>query len=86
MCQPAASRTLRQRSTMASRSRVGLCGQADHEVELDPPAQPFSKSRRTLLDQFSLGHSLVDDIAQPLAARLRGQGRAGAPDGRDCAP
>ena len=55
---------------------LGFRGQAEHEVELDQfPAQAVGGIRRG--QQVFLGDPLVDHPSQPVAAGLRGQGKAG---------
>ena len=57
---------------------VGLGGQTAHEVELHL-APAVGVRRRDRADEVLLGHRLVDDPADPLAAALGGEGQAGAP-------
>ena len=61
---------------------VGFRGQPDHEVELDQ----FPTERKGVPaggEQVRLGDALVDDLAQPVGAGLRGHGEAGFPDPLD---
>ena len=75
----------RRRSCAGQRRRcpsvvlVGLGGQADQEVELDPPPA-LAEGRVDGAVEVLLADQLVDDLAHPPRPALGGEGQAGAPD------
>ena len=60
----------------AQHVRIGLTGQADHEIELDLAVAVLHR-RANAAQQLPIGKPLVDDVAQALAAGLRRKGEAG---------